>query len=82
MFSLRKIAAPTFAALLLTALPAWSLLAAETGAKIPEYPVLFVKGLNTVQNPDDPILLPTFLASSEVDYECELVVVIGKLSKK
>lgn len=55
--------------------------AAETGAKIPEYPVLFVKGLNTVQNPGDPILLPTFLPSDEVDYECELAVVIGKTCK-
>ena len=55
--------------------------AAESGAKVPEYPVLFVKGLNTVQNPDDPIELPTFLKSDEVDYECELAVVIGKRCK-
>ncbi|CAN5615072.1 hypothetical protein BH09VER1_BH09VER1_22100 [soil metagenome] len=55
--------------------------AAETGAKIPEYPVLFVKGLNTIQNPGDPILLPTFLPSDQVDYECELAVVIGKICK-
>ena len=33
MFSLRKIAAPTFAALLLAALPAWSALASEAGDK-------------------------------------------------
>src|SRR4051812_10332703 len=55
--------------------------AAESGAKIPEYPVLFVKGLNTVQNPNDPIEIPTFLKSDEVDYECELAVVIGKRCK-
>ena len=55
--------------------------AEETGAKIPEFPVLFVKGLNTVQNPGDPIELPTFLKSDEVDYECELAVVIGKKCK-
>lgn len=55
--------------------------AEESGAKVPEFPVLFVKGLNTVQNPDDPIEIPTFLKSEEVDYECELAVVIGKKCK-
>ena len=55
--------------------------AAETGAKIPEFPVLFCKGLNTVQNPNDPIELPVHLKSNEVDYECELAVVIGKTCK-
>jgi 2-keto-4-pentenoate hydratase/2-oxohepta-3-ene-1,7-dioic acid hydratase in catechol pathway len=55
--------------------------AEETGAKIPEFPVLFMKGPNAVQNPGDPILLPTRLKSDEVDYECELAVVIGKLAK-
>lgn len=55
--------------------------AMETGAKLPEYPILFVKGPNTLQNPGDPILLPTFLASKEVDYECELAVVIGQTCK-
>lgn len=55
--------------------------AEETGAAIPEYPILFMKGLNTVQNPGDPILLPTFLPSDQVDYECELAVVIGRACK-
>ncbi len=53
----------------------------ETGARIPSFPVLFMKGINAVQNPDDPILLPSHLASSQVDYECELVVVIGRRCK-
>jgi len=53
----------------------------ETNAKIPEYPVLFAKGINALQNPGDPIVLPRFLRSDEVDYECELAVVIGKLCK-
>ncbi len=53
----------------------------ETGAKIPQFPVLFVKGLNTVQNPGDPIELPRHLRSNEVDYECELAVVIGRTGK-
>jgi len=55
--------------------------AEETRAKIPDYPVLFGKALNTVQNPGDPILIPTHLASKEVDYECELAVVIKKACK-
>jgi 2-keto-4-pentenoate hydratase/2-oxohepta-3-ene-1,7-dioic acid hydratase in catechol pathway len=52
--------------------------AEETRARIPDYPVLFGKGLNAVQNPGDPILIPTHLPSREVDYECELAVVIKK----
>jgi 2-keto-4-pentenoate hydratase/2-oxohepta-3-ene-1,7-dioic acid hydratase in catechol pathway len=55
--------------------------AAETGAKIPERPVLFMKSPGTVQNPGDPIVLPTRLRSDEVDYECELAVVIGRKCK-
>jgi 2-keto-4-pentenoate hydratase/2-oxohepta-3-ene-1,7-dioic acid hydratase in catechol pathway len=55
--------------------------AAESKAPIPEYPVLFFKGLNTVQNPGDAILVPKHLESTEVDYECELAVVIGKRCK-
>jgi 2-keto-4-pentenoate hydratase/2-oxohepta-3-ene-1,7-dioic acid hydratase in catechol pathway len=55
--------------------------AAETGAKIPTWPVVFMKQLGTVQNPGDPIELPTKLKSNEVDYEAELAVVIGKKAK-
>ena len=55
--------------------------AEETNAKIPEYPVLFAKGLNTLQNPGEPIFIPTHLASQEVDYECELAIVIGRSCK-
>jgi len=55
--------------------------AAESGAKIPEIPILFVKGVNALQNPGDPILIPTHLPSDEVDYECELAVIIGKAAK-
>lgn len=52
--------------------------AEETGAKIPQHPVLFVKTLNTLQHPGEPIRLPRKLASTQVDYECELAVVIGR----
>jgi 2-keto-4-pentenoate hydratase/2-oxohepta-3-ene-1,7-dioic acid hydratase in catechol pathway len=55
--------------------------AAETGAKIPERPILFVKGNNTLQHPGEPILIPRRLRSEEVDYECELAVVIGRSAK-
>jgi len=55
--------------------------AQETNAKIPQFPVVFFKGLNTVQHPGEPIQLPTHLKSDEVDYECELAVVIGKQCK-
>lgn len=52
--------------------------AEETHAKLPEFPVLFAKGVNTVQRPGGPIVIPGHLASAEVDYECELAVVIGR----
>ncbi|MSU37159.1 MAG: 5-carboxymethyl-2-hydroxymuconate isomerase [Pedosphaera sp.] len=52
--------------------------AEESRAKLPDRPVLFVKGINTLQHPGDPILLPRHLRSDEVDYECELAVVIGR----
>jgi 2-keto-4-pentenoate hydratase/2-oxohepta-3-ene-1,7-dioic acid hydratase in catechol pathway len=52
--------------------------AAETGAALPEWPVLFMKSPGAVQDPQEPITLPTTLASDQVDYEGELVVVIGR----
>ena len=52
--------------------------AIETNAPIPEFPVLFMKNIAAVQNPCDPIILPRHLRSDEVDYECELAVVIGR----
>ncbi len=55
--------------------------AEETRAQIPAFPVVFFKGINTLQHPGDPILLPTHLKSDEVDYECELAVVIGRAGK-
>jgi 2-keto-4-pentenoate hydratase/2-oxohepta-3-ene-1,7-dioic acid hydratase in catechol pathway len=55
--------------------------AVETHAQIPEFPVLFMKNIAAVQNPGDPILIPQSLRSDEVDYECELAVVIGKRCK-
>jgi len=55
--------------------------AEEGKAPIPQFPVLFMKAPSAVQNPDDPIVLPRHLRSDEVDYECELAVVIGRRCK-
>ncbi len=55
--------------------------AEEAKAPIPEFPVVFMKSPAAVQNPGDPIVLPRWLASQEVDYECELAVVIGRRCK-
>ncbi len=56
--------------------------AAEMGRLLPEFPMIFVKTPNTVQNPGEPIYLPRAAnPSHEVDYECELAVVIGRTAK-
>ncbi len=55
--------------------------AAETGAALPEWPVLFMKAISSVQNPGDPIVLPRWMRSGKVDFECELAVVIGRACK-
>ncbi len=54
--------------------------AEESGAQIPEFPVLFMKAVSALQNPGDPILIPRVEPDS-VDYECELAIVIGKAAK-
>jgi 2-keto-4-pentenoate hydratase/2-oxohepta-3-ene-1,7-dioic acid hydratase in catechol pathway len=51
--------------------------AAESGAEPPAHPVLFMKNSGTLQHPGAPIVLPRRLRSDQVDYECELAVVIG-----
>jgi len=55
--------------------------AEEGGRGVPEKPVLFLKAVSSVQHPGGPIELPRHLASAEVDYECELAVVIGRRCK-
>lgn len=55
--------------------------AQEMGAPLPEYPVVFAKSTTSVLDPGCPILLPRHLHSDQVDYECELAVVIGKRCK-
>jgi 2-keto-4-pentenoate hydratase/2-oxohepta-3-ene-1,7-dioic acid hydratase in catechol pathway len=55
--------------------------AAEGKMPIPQFPILFFKGMNTLQHPGEPIVLPRRARSDEVDYECELAVVIGRTCK-
>jgi 2-keto-4-pentenoate hydratase/2-oxohepta-3-ene-1,7-dioic acid hydratase in catechol pathway len=50
--------------------------AAESGAPIPKDPVLFSKYATALIGHDDAIVLPS--VSHEVDYEAELVIVVGK----
>lgn len=53
--------------------------AAESGQEIPKQPVVFSKFVTTVCAPEAPIVLPK--VSEKVDYEAELVAVIGRGGK-
>jgi len=56
--------------------------AQETGAQIPECPILFMKPTTAVSGPGDPIVLPASCTHGpEVDFEAELAVVIGRTAK-
>ncbi len=50
--------------------------ARETGKELPSEPVIFNKFVTAVSSPGDPIVLPK--VTRKVDYEAELVVVIGR----
>jgi 2-keto-4-pentenoate hydratase/2-oxohepta-3-ene-1,7-dioic acid hydratase in catechol pathway len=49
----------------------------ETGASLPDHPAIFLKATSALCNPGDDIVLPT-MAPNEVDFECELAIVIGR----
>lgn len=53
--------------------------AAESGSALPINPMLFIKAGNTLNHPFDPIPIPR--RSSQIDYEGELAVIIGKTAK-
>jgi len=53
--------------------------AAESGSAVPVNPMLFIKASNTLANPGDGIPIPKL--STQIDYEAELAVVIGKTAK-
>lgn len=56
--------------------------AAETGAAIPDRPVVFMKPTTAIADPEQPILLPRACDQGpEVDYEAELAVVIGRTAR-
>jgi 2-keto-4-pentenoate hydratase/2-oxohepta-3-ene-1,7-dioic acid hydratase in catechol pathway len=52
----------------------------ESGAAYPDRPLIFLKTTSSVIGPEDSIVLP-HMAPNEVDYEAELVIVIGKKAK-
>lgn len=53
--------------------------AAETGAAIPEHPILFMKANSAVVGPNDTVMMPRH--SQHTDWEVELGVVIGTEAK-
>ncbi len=53
--------------------------AAETGAKVPSEPILFMKATSALCGPNDPTLLPR--GSEKTDWEVELAVIIGTRAK-
>jgi 2,4-didehydro-3-deoxy-L-rhamnonate hydrolase len=53
--------------------------AAETGAEIPEKPIVFAKYPNTVVGPGEAIRIPPI--TEQADYEAELAVVVGKTAR-
>jgi 2-keto-4-pentenoate hydratase/2-oxohepta-3-ene-1,7-dioic acid hydratase in catechol pathway len=53
--------------------------AAETGAKIPSEPIVFMKATSCIVGPNDIVLKPR--GSTKMDWEVELGVVIGKTAR-
>jgi len=76
-----KILAPVVPAALLCIGLNYKRHAAESNLPAPQFPVLFLKSPSALNHPGAPILIPTHLRSDEVDYECELAVVIGRSCK-
>lgn len=50
--------------------------AAETGAKIPDQPIIFMKATSAITGPNDAVIIPRH--SEKTDWEVELGVVIGR----
>ena len=53
--------------------------AAETGADIPEHPILFMKANSAIVGPNDDVVMPR--GSTNTDWEVELGVIIGDTAK-
>ena len=54
--------------------------AAETGAEPPKQPIVFNKAITSLQGPDDDVVLPE--GSEQSDWEVELAVVIGSVTRR
>jgi len=54
--------------------------AKETGAKPPEYPVLFNKSVHSIVGPNDNVIIPK--GSQQLDHEVEMAFIIGKKAKR
>ncbi len=54
--------------------------AAETGADIPDKPIVFAKYANAVIGPGEAIMIPSI--TEQADYEAELAVIIGRTARK
>ena len=53
--------------------------AAETGAKIPSEPIVFMKAASFINGPNDDVIIPN--NSKKTDWEVEIAFVIGKETK-
>ena len=53
--------------------------AEETGAKPPEFPVVFNKSVHSIVGPNDNVIIP--FNSKKLDHEVEIAIVIGKKAK-
>ena len=53
--------------------------AAETGAKIPSEPIVFMKATSCINGPNDDVIIPN--NSKKTDWEVEIAFVIGKEAK-
>ena len=52
----------------------------ETGAKPPEFPVVFNKSVHSIIGPNDNVIIPK--DSEKLDHEVEIAMVIGKKAKR
>ena len=50
--------------------------AAETGAELPEEPIMFTKAVTALNGPNDPVILPK--GATKGDWEVELAIIIGR----
>ena len=54
--------------------------AEETGAKAPDFPVVFNKSVHSIVGPNDNVIIPK--NSQKLDHEVEIAMVIGKKAKR